>query len=149
MGIAVGKKGRCVMEVLKVISQIKTNNQTLTVMGADGVLSHLHINDTSTNKNSTITPLSAIKEIMETVIEGVNTKETYIELLKMAHESLDSKDKQIAVLKVKILNVVSNSKEVLAVARNTLSVRRGFEMSGYVKHYIVTRADFKALKEKE
>ncbi len=74
---------------------------------------------------------------------------TYIELLRMAHESLDSKDKQIAELKEKILNVVSNSKEVLADARNTLSVRRGFEMSGYVKHYIVTRADFKALKEQE
>jgi hypothetical protein len=90
------------MEVLKVISQIKTNNQTLAVMGADGVSSHLHINDTSTNKNSTITPLSAIKEIMETVIEGVNTKETYIELLKLAHESLDSKDERIAELEKNI-----------------------------------------------
>jgi uncharacterized protein (UPF0335 family) len=55
--------------------------------------------------------------------------------------------KRIAELEKEISNVTTNAKEVLADARNTLSVRKGFEMSGYVKHYIVSREDFNALKE--
>ena len=54
---------------------------------------------------------------------------------------------RIAELEKEISNVTTNAKEVLADARNTLSVRKGFEMSGYVKHYIVSRGDFNALKE--
>jgi phage shock protein A len=51
-------------------------------------------------------------------------------------------------LEGKISNVTNNAKEVLANGRNTQAVRRGFEMSGYVKHYIISREDFNSLKEK-
>jgi hypothetical protein len=58
------------MEVLTVISQIKTSTQALLIMGVDGTPSHLHINDFKTNKNSTMTPLSAIREVLNK-IEGL------------------------------------------------------------------------------
>jgi hypothetical protein len=62
-------------------------------------------------------------------------------------EIFQSAAERITELERKISNVTSNAKEVVADARNTLSVRKGFEMSGYVKHYIVSREDFNALKE--
>ena len=46
-----------------------------------------------------------------------------------------------------ILSITNNSKEVLTNSKNTIAVRKGFQMSGSVKHYIVSRADFNSLKE--
>jgi hypothetical protein len=61
---------------------------------------------------------------------------------------IESLNNRIAELEREILNVTNNAKEVLANGRNTQAVRRGFEMSGYVKHYIISRVDFNSLKEK-
>ena len=54
---------------------------------------------------------------------------------------------RIAELEKAIANVTANSKEVLTNSKNAIAVRKGFEMSGSVKHYIVSRADFNSLKE--
>ena len=55
--------------------------------------------------------------------------------------------RQIVELEKAIANVTANSKEVLTNSKNTIAVRKGFEMSGSVKHYIISRADFNSLKE--
>jgi hypothetical protein len=45
-----------------------------------------------------------------------------------------------ARLREALERVVSESKEVVATPANTHSVREGYELGGYTKHYIVTRA---------
>jgi hypothetical protein len=58
------------MKVLTVISKVTTSNQTLSIMGVDGEARYLHINDFKTNKNMTMTPISAVKEVMQTLKES-------------------------------------------------------------------------------
>jgi uncharacterized protein (UPF0335 family) len=81
---------------------------------------------------------------MSTIHIGMDTDKVERDFTRAYTEKLTDR---IAELEKEISNVTTNAKEVLADARNTLSVRKGFEMSGYVKHYIVSREDFNALKE--
>jgi hypothetical protein len=76
------------------------------------------------------------------------SKEDSDNVIYNLQEDISCLKETIAELEGKISNATSNAKEVLADARNTLSVRRGFEMSGYVKHYIISREAFNSLKEK-
>ena len=69
------------------------------------------------------------------------------DILQIQMQVLQAEAAKIAELEKAIANVTANSKEVLTNSKNTIAVRKGFEMSGSVKHYIVSRADFNSLKE--
>tara|TARA_R110000796_G_C14330107_1_gene409008 strand:+ start:41 stop:301 length:261 start_codon:yes stop_codon:yes gene_type:complete len=69
------------------------------------------------------------------------------DILQIQMQALQVEVAKVLKLKGIILSVTSNSKEVLTNSKNTIAVRKGFEMSGSVKHYIVSRADFNYLKE--
>ena len=76
------------------------------------------------------------------------TNSQYIAALKQERDlAIQYRADKIAELEKAIANVTANSKEVLTNSKNTIAVRKGFEMSGSVKHYIVSRADFNSLKE--
>jgi hypothetical protein len=74
------------------------------------------------------------------------TRKELWEILQIQMQVLQAEVAKVAELEKNILNFTSNAKEVLTDARNTLSVRRGFEMSGSIKHYIISREDFNSLK---
>jgi hypothetical protein len=77
------------------------------------------------------------------------TNSQYIAALKQERDlAIQYRADKIAELEKAIANVTANSKEVLTNSKNTIAVRKGFEMSGSVKHYIVSRADFNSLKER-
>jgi hypothetical protein len=76
------------------------------------------------------------------------TNSQYIAALKQERDlAIQYRADKIAELEKAIANVTANSKEVLTNSKNAIAVRKGFEMSGSVKHYIVSRADFNSLKE--
>ncbi len=52
------------MQVMTAHKTIKTKTKTIKLMGADKP-THIHINDTATNKNSVLVPIEDIKNILE------------------------------------------------------------------------------------
>jgi hypothetical protein len=57
---------------------------------------------------------------------------TYIELLRMAHESLDSKDKQIAELKKELEEAVTFNVDVVRCLSRIASVENHNEVPAYI-----------------
>ena len=55
-------------------------------------------------------------------------------------------EKELGKAKGLLFSAVLQSKLVRATARNTKSVRTQHEMSGYVKHYILSRSEFNSVE---
>jgi len=52
------------VKVMTAYKTIETKSKTIKIMGASKP-THIHINDTATNKNSVLVPVADIKKILE------------------------------------------------------------------------------------
>ena len=60
------------MKVLKVIKSVDDGEYILSLMGARGLPTHVHINNYKTNKNSVIVPLGSLNALLKST--GACTK---------------------------------------------------------------------------
>jgi hypothetical protein len=76
----------------------------------------------------------------------MNTDTTYIELLKLAHESLDSKDKQIAELKEQLEAAMTFNVDVVRCLSRIAVVENHNEVPAYID---MSRRCIKAIEAKQ